>query len=49
MCLECKERGNLYGDMRQRARITHADKLTKAQADRMSAGWREYEARTELM
>lgn len=49
MCVSCKLRGNLYGDMKRRARITHADKLTKASADFMCVNWREYDAKTELM
>jgi len=48
-CVECKLRGNLYGDMKKRKRITHADKLNKAMADHMTANWREYGAETELM
>lgn len=49
MCIDCKQRGNVYGDLKRRARITHADKLTKAQADKMSSNWREFDAQTELM
>lgn len=49
MCVDCKRRGNLYGDRNQRARITHADKLTKAKADEMTRNWHEFGAETELM
>ena len=49
MCVDCKRRGNLYGDRNQRARITHADKLTKSNADRMVRNWYEFDAKTELM
>lgn len=49
MCVECKLRGNLYGDTRKRKRITHANKLTKPMADKMAANWRSYEAKVEAM
>jgi len=49
MCFDCKQRGNLYGDLSKRKRIVHADRLTKATADRMSANWREFDAATSLM
>lgn len=49
MCIDCKLRGNLYGDMKRRKRITHADKLVKAQADVMAKNWWEFGATTELM
>lgn len=48
-CIECKLRGNLYGDRTKRARIVHADNLIKPFADRMAANWRAYEAKTEAM
>jgi hypothetical protein len=49
MCIDCKQRGNLYGDTSKRKRVMHADKLTKARADEMTSNWREFDARTELM
>jgi hypothetical protein len=49
MCISCKQRGNLFGDRKQRARIVHADKLTKPLADTMATNWREFDAVVELM
>lgn len=48
-CVDCKRRGNLYGDLRRRRRIVHAKNLTKPSADQMVAGWTTYDARTEAM
>jgi hypothetical protein len=48
-CVDCKQRGNLYGDRTRRKRIVHASKLTKPLADTMTTNWRAYEARTEAM
>jgi hypothetical protein len=48
-CVDCKQRGNLYGDLTKRQRITHAHNLTKATADTMTRNWREFAAETELM
>jgi len=48
-CVDCKQRGNLYGDRSKRKRITHADNLNKAVADTMARNWRSYDAEAELM
>jgi hypothetical protein len=49
MCFECKQRGNMYGDKNKRARIVHADNLTKPLAQRMAEGWVNYDAKVEAM
>lgn len=49
MCFECKKRGNLFGDMKKRKRITHADNLTKPMAEKMVVGWSAYDAKLEAM
>ena len=48
-CVDCKRRGNLYGNRKERARIVHANNLTKAKADEMTRNWHEFDATTELM
>lgn len=49
MCIDCKLRGNLFGDMTKRKRIVHANNLTKPMAEKMAIGWSNYDARVEAM
>jgi transcriptional regulator CtsR len=46
-CIDCHRRGG--PGIKHRARITHADKLTKPMADKMTANWQSYAAKTEKM
>lgn len=48
-CIDCKLRGNLFGSMAKRARIVHANNLTKPFATKMASNWRSYDAEVEAM
>lgn len=49
MCIDCKQRGNLYGDMKKRKRIVHIDKIDQRSAEMIAAAWREFGAEAGRM
>lgn len=51
LCVDCHTGGRGYkvSTLERRKRITHADKLTKPMADKMTANWQSYGAKTEPM
>lgn len=50
-CVDCHKSGKpyRYSMTERRTRITHADNITKPLAEKMAAGWRDYDAEVEAM